>query len=68
MPADPDLQKHTLNLRRGDYDWLRYFCADKDIKASKIIQSLVSKGVDRLKAAHESATPTANPDQLDLDL
>lgn len=49
----PDLQKHTLNLRAGDYEWLMDTYAAKDVTASMVIRMIVSKFVDNLKNKHE---------------
>ena len=49
-PKNPDLQKHTLNLRRGDVDFLEHVYLPKGLPVSVIVRSLVSAHVDRLRA------------------
>jgi hypothetical protein len=53
MPDETDLQKHTLNLYRGDYDRLR--AAYPDIGAATVIRRVVRKFVEKIEAS-ESAT------------
>lgn len=48
---DPDLQKHTLFLRAGDYAFLRRYAAEDS--AAPIIRALVSRYVDDLRHALE---------------
>lgn len=52
MPAKaPEpLQKKTLNLRAGDWDFLDSIYHDKDIKTSGVIRTAVSTLVDNIKA------------------
>lgn len=42
------LQKHTLNLREGDYDRLGELFASKGIKPANVIRAIVSRYVDHL--------------------
>jgi len=50
MPSkNEDLQKHTLNLRRGDYQTLIDAYEGRPINASYVIQTIVSAFVDKLK-------------------
>jgi hypothetical protein len=44
--ADPDLAKHTLNLRLGDMDKLRELHPSQP--PSTVVRTLVSKYVDNL--------------------
>ena len=47
--ASTPLQKHTLNLREGDVDYLAQVYAPKDIAVSLVIRRIVSQHVDGLK-------------------
>jgi hypothetical protein len=43
------LQKHTLNLRPGDYDYLTDVFGPHSIPVSVVIRKIISKYVDQLK-------------------
>lgn len=43
-----ELQKHTLNLRKGDYETIQAYFAHREIRASVIIRKIVSRFVDEL--------------------
>lgn len=60
MPQDP-LQKHTLNLRMGDYDVIQAAYAERGIAAAVVIRALVSKFADKLLSSHEK-TPEIEGD------
>lgn len=47
MPKSEDLQKHTLNLRRGDVERLRDFFPD--IPPTNLIRTIISRYVDDLE-------------------
>lgn len=49
MPDETDLQKHTLNLYRGDYEKLR--AAYPDIGAAVVIRRVIRKFIDRIEAS-----------------
>lgn len=49
MP-NPNFQKHTLHLRRGDFDYIDSVFRGKNVSASHVIRSLVSKFVDSIRA------------------
>ena len=55
MPSE-ELQKHTLHLRRGDFDYIGDVYAEKGVPASVVIRTIVSKFVDNIRAA---STPPA---------
>lgn len=61
--AKPDLQKHTLNLRSGDWDYItaRFSTQGKD--TSSVIRAVVSSFVDTMKKHDEK-----HDLQMDLDL
>lgn len=46
-----DLQKHTLNLRAGDYDYLDSLLSPQGIPTAQYIRLLVAKQVDAFRAA-----------------
>lgn len=50
-----NLQKHTLNLREGDYDVIQAAYAEKGIAAAVVIRALVSRFTDKLLANTEKA-------------
>lgn len=56
MPKDEELQKHTLNLRRGDWDALGAYY--RDIPVSTVVRQLISRYVDQIEAT--GTAPTAN--------
>lgn len=45
-----DLQKHTLNLRKGDWDYLESICRPNGIATSLAVRSLISQYVDAKRA------------------
>jgi len=45
-----DLQKHTLNLRQGDWAYLESVYKPNGVDTSIVIRTIVSKQVDKLKA------------------
>lgn len=49
-----ELQKHTLNLRRGDYDYLQQVFASQGIPAAVAIRRIISRHVDYFR---EQETP-----------
>jgi hypothetical protein len=53
MPRNDALQKHTLNLRTGDWDYLDSVFGPQGISTSTVIRRLVAQTVDHLRA-HES--------------
>lgn len=50
-----DMQKVTLNLRRGDYEFLNSL--SPRVPASRIIRRIVSAQVDALRQRTEGTTP-----------
>ena len=45
-----DLQKHTLHLRSGDWDYLESICKPNGIATSLAVRTLVSQYIDRKRA------------------
>lgn len=45
----PPLQKHTMNLRAGDFDFLASVCEPRGVQPSVLIRQVISKYVDKLK-------------------
>ena len=62
MSKNENLQKHTMNLREGDFDYIDSMFHSRSIPASLVIRTLVSNFVDskRAEEAH------AEKPQLDL--
>lgn len=52
MPRD-SLQKHTLNLREGDWDYITARFASKGHHTSTIVRTVVSRFVDAMKDQEE---------------
>lgn len=57
--ANPDLQKVTLNLRQGDFDYLASICNHRGIPTSALVRNIISNKVDELRAA-EGGMPKFN--------
>lgn len=53
-----DFQKHTLNLRRGDWDYLTSILEPSSIHTSVFIRNLIARQVDALRANESSAEVT----------
>lgn len=54
---DVDLEKVTLNLRRGDMDYLTSICVPRGVAPSIVIRKLVSDRVDTLRAKEPKTDP-----------
>lgn len=52
MPKNPDLEKHTINLRSGDYAFLATICEPRGIPVAQLIRTIISDFVDK-KRAHD---------------
>lgn len=50
MPRNDALQKHTLNLRSGDWDYLESVFGPQGIQTSAVIRRIVAQTVDHLRA------------------
>lgn len=55
MPK-PDLKKHTLFLRDGDFDFLTVAFSARGLPASYVIRDVVARYVDALKAQVQEQT------------
>lgn len=51
-----DLQKHTMNFRAGDVDFLASVYRNRQISASEVIRELVANAVDRLREKIKTET------------
>lgn len=56
MAKNDALQKHTLNLRAGDWDYLETVFAPQGIQTSSVIRRIVAQTVDHLRAQESPAT------------
>ena len=56
------LQKHTLNLREGDFDFIASRCAGTSQNASQVVRRVVSTYVDALRRQAEEAAPSIELD------
>lgn len=64
-----DRTRHNINLRRGDYEFLKTYCLDKEANASDMIRATVSKLVDAIKAAQSKANASAGATpEVDIDV
>lgn len=63
--SNTHLQKHTLNLRRGDWDYIESVFDPRGISTSLVIRTLISNFVDTKK--REQADDETSPD-FDGDL
>lgn len=66
MSKNDNLQKHTMNLREGDFDYIDSMFRSRSIPASLVIRTLVSNFVDG-KRAEEALAEQATLD-LPFDL
>lgn len=58
MPTkNPDLEKKTLNFRRGDWDYVESILGPSGIHTSTFIRLLVSRRVDELRAQEKANQP-----------
>lgn len=53
-----DLQKHTLNLRAGDYHYLDSVYRDRRVSAAEVIRAIVSQHVDALRQKEQQSFPS----------
>jgi hypothetical protein len=60
-----DLQKHTLQLRSGDWDYLESIYKPNGLPTSVVIRSLVSEHVDKMKRREG---PQDKPDLSGVEL
>ncbi len=59
------LQKHTLNLRSGDWDYLESIFKPNGIATAIVVRTLVSNLVDKKK---DAATTNENVSSIDVEL
>lgn len=51
MARKKNIEKHTLNLREGDYGFLQEYYATEGATAASIIRMLTAQHVDKLRTA-----------------
>jgi len=61
-----DLQKHTLNLREGDWDFLESIFRPNGIPTSVAVRTIISNYVDK-KRIEQEAIKNETPD-LDVEI
>jgi hypothetical protein len=61
-----DLQKHTLNLRTGDWDYLESIFKPNGIPTSTAVRTLISNFVDKKRAEERSRGKMPDIDGVDL--
>ena len=61
-----DLQKHTLHLREGDWDYIESIYKSHGIATSLIIRSLVSNFVDKKRKQEKDSPETLGDVNIDL--
>lgn len=59
-----DQQKHTINLRRGDYAWLQ--STYPDVGANAIIRVLIQKHREQVEAAVSKQDVKLNTENIDV--
>lgn len=62
MPK-PDLHKHTLNLRAGDWDYITARFSQHNKSTSDVVRSIVSRFVDALREQDDK-----EPVNVEIDL
>jgi len=62
-----DLQKHTLNLREGDWDYLERVFSERGYPVSSIVRNVISHYVDRLKVREKTEAPEIDLENLNVD-
>lgn len=50
---DPDLEKKTLNLRRGDWDFIESICRPRGIPTSVGVRTIISQYVDARRPTNQ---------------
>lgn len=68
MPRDLDLQKHTINLRAGDMDYLASLAHPQGYYASDVVRKLVSNFVDDQRKKEQDLGQPAGGPLTDNDL
>ena len=63
-----DTTKHSINLRRGDYECLIEYCQSRDHDASELIRRQVSVIVDAIRRTQAEVRAASTPAQIELDL
>lgn len=63
-----NLQKHTLHLRAGDWDYLESICKPNGVPTSLAVRTLVSEFVDRKRAEERRAVGPQDPLNLSIEL
>lgn len=61
-----ELQKHTLNLRKGDWDYIDTVCRPQGVATGLLVRTIISQYVDNLRE-REAASSEPLP-RLDLSL
>lgn len=60
------IQKKTLNLRAGDWDYIESIYGAKGIPTSHIVRKIVSRFVDNLRSQETPTTPESP--NIDLEI
>lgn len=63
-PVKADLQKHTLNLRSGDWDEIEAWAKPEGLSTSEVVRILVSNFVDKRR----KQLPQVNTSEIDIKL
>lgn len=61
-----DIDRHTINLRKGDYQFLKEYCVNKDINASDVVRKAVSQVVDRIR--HTQTAVASEVPRVEVEL
>lgn len=54
--SNPDITKHTLNLRAGDWDFIESIFKPRGVATSIVVRSLISKYVDEHRKSEAPIT------------
>jgi hypothetical protein len=57
MSIDGDLQKHTLNLRTGDFAYIESIFRPKGVPTSLAIRTIIANFVDERRAQESKPDP-----------
>lgn len=64
--SDSDLQKHTLNLRAGDMDYLATVYKHQGVAPAQVVRTLVATHVNKLREQAARKNPELEPESLNV--
>lgn len=66
MPKEP-LQKKTLNLREGDWDYIESCYKQRGVDTSVVVRTIVSDFVDRMRKREKPAEVDVDAGSINYD-